>query len=75
MHGPLDYCMHGQSHCGQLFVQGTPVRIIVVSSSAHLLDGLDLDDLHFERRKYSLWKAYGLSKPCNVLFASELARR
>ena len=56
-------------------VQGTPVRIVSVSSAAHQMDGLDLDDLHFRKRKYSPWKAYGQSKLCNVLYAKELARR
>jgi NAD(P)-dependent dehydrogenase (short-subunit alcohol dehydrogenase family) len=56
-------------------MQGTPVRIIAVSSSAHQMDGLDLEDLHFRHRKYGTWKAYGQSKLCNILFAKELARR
>ena len=56
-------------------VQGTPARIIVVSSSAHQMDGLDLDDLHFKNRKYTSWKAYGQSKLCNILFTNELAHR
>jgi len=56
-------------------MQGTPVRIIAVSSSAHQMDGLDLEDLHFRHRKYGAWKAYGQSKLCNILFAKELARR
>ncbi|KAL3152905.1 hypothetical protein ABBQ38_012211 [Trebouxia sp. C0009 RCD-2024] len=55
--------------------QGTPVRIIAVTSSAHKMDGLDLDDLHFKKRKYTAWQAYGQSKLCNVLYAKELARR
>lgn len=55
--------------------QGTPVRVIAVSSSAHQMDGLDLEDLHFRHRKYGTWKAYGQSKLCNILFAKELARR
>lgn len=55
--------------------QGTPVRIVAVSSSAHQMDGLDLNDLHFKKRKYTPWKAYGQSKLCNVLYAKELARR
>jgi len=56
-------------------MQGTPVRVIAVSSSAHQMDGLDLEDLHFRHRKYGTWKAYGQSKLCNILFAKELARR
>ena len=56
-------------------MQGTPVRVVAVSSSAHQMDGLDIEDLHFRNRKYGAWKAYGQSKLCNVLFAKELARR
>lgn len=61
--------------CACVWVQGTPVRIVAVSSSAHQMDGLDLNDLHFKKRKYTPWKAYGQSKLCNVLYAKELARR
>lgn len=59
----------------KLCMQATPVRIVTVSSSAHQMDGLDLDDLHFKKRKYTPWKAYGQSKLCNVLYAKELATR
>lgn len=50
-------------------------RLVVVSSSAHLIPGMDLDDLNWTKRKYSAWGAYGSSKLANVLFAYELARR
>ena len=51
------------------------MRIVAVSSAAHTMGGLDLEDLHFKKRKYGSWKAYGQSKLCNVLFTKELARR
>jgi NAD(P)-dependent dehydrogenase (short-subunit alcohol dehydrogenase family) len=50
-------------------------RIVSVSSAAHLRSGVDLDDLHFERRAYDPWLAYGQSKTANVLFAVEATRR
>lgn len=50
-------------------------RIVVVASDAHHSAALDPDDLQFERRRYSAWRAYANSKLCNVLFASALARR
>jgi NAD(P)-dependent dehydrogenase (short-subunit alcohol dehydrogenase family) len=50
-------------------------RIVSVSSSAHLRAGVDLDDLHFERREYDPWVAYGQSKTANILFAAEATRR
>jgi NAD(P)-dependent dehydrogenase (short-subunit alcohol dehydrogenase family) len=54
-----------------------PARVVAVSSLAHQLGArtLDLDDLNYERRRYSAWAAYGASKLCNALFAAELARR
>lgn len=72
---PPPSSLHGGSHFFPCHVQGTPVRIVSVSSAAHQMDGLDLDDLHFKKRKYSAWKAYGQSKLCNVLYAKELAHR
>ena len=33
------------------------------------------DDIHFERRAYDPWGAYGQSKTANVLFAVEATRR
>lgn len=52
-----------------------PSRIVVVASDAHRFRGFDLDDVQFERRKYSWSAAYAQSKLCNILFARELARR
>ena len=50
-------------------------RIASVSSSAHLRGSVDFDDLHFERREYNPWVAYGQSKTANILFAAEANRR
>jgi NAD(P)-dependent dehydrogenase (short-subunit alcohol dehydrogenase family) len=44
-------------------------RIVSVSSSAHLLSPVALDDLQFERRPYDGRLAYAQSKTANVLFA------
>lgn len=56
--------------------QGRPVRIVVVSSIAHRLPrGLDIEDLHFQKRPYHPWRSYGQSKVANILFAKELNRR
>lgn len=48
---------------------GRPARIVVVSSSAHLLSPLVFDDLHFRFRPYDPWLAYGQSKTAGALFA------
>ncbi len=50
-------------------------RVVTVSSSGHRMGRLDLDDLAWERRRYSKWVAYGTSKLANLLFAFELQRR
>jgi NAD(P)-dependent dehydrogenase (short-subunit alcohol dehydrogenase family) len=50
-------------------------RVVTVSSNAHRLGRLHLDDLFFERARYSRWRAYGQSKLANLLFTGELARR
>lgn len=55
--------------------ESAPARIVNVASDAHRFRGFDLDDLQFERRKYSWTAAYGQSKLCNVLFTRELAKR
>jgi len=50
-------------------------RIVVVSSSAHRIGNIDLQDLHWTRRRYCRWKAYGDSKIANLYFMKELHRR
>jgi len=49
-------------------------RIVTVSSGAHRLGKIDLDDL-MGVRSYSPWRAYGQSKLANLLFTLELQRR
>ncbi|KAL4427898.1 hypothetical protein ABPG75_001987 [Micractinium tetrahymenae] len=55
--------------------QGTPGRIVVVSSSIHELGRIDLDDLNYKKRPYRAWGSYAQSKLANVLFVRELACR
>jgi NAD(P)-dependent dehydrogenase (short-subunit alcohol dehydrogenase family) len=50
-------------------------RVVTVSSNAHKLGRMQLDDLSFSRTRYSRWRAYGQSKLANLLFTSELQRR
>jgi NAD(P)-dependent dehydrogenase (short-subunit alcohol dehydrogenase family) len=47
-------------------------RVVVLSSSGHARNGMDLDDPHFERRAYDKWTAYGQAKSANALFALQL---
>lgn len=50
-------------------------RVVTVSSNAHKLGRMHLDDLSFEHAHYSRWRAYGQSKLANLLFSGELQRR
>jgi retinol dehydrogenase-12 len=52
-------------------------RVINVSSTGHTVarDGLDFDDLDWERRKYRGFHVYCATKLANVLFTREFARR
>jgi NAD(P)-dependent dehydrogenase (short-subunit alcohol dehydrogenase family) len=50
-------------------------RVVTVSSGAHRIGKLALDDLNWERRRYDRWRVYGQSKLSNLLFTSELQRR
>lgn len=50
-------------------------RVVTLSSLAHRGGGLDVDDLHFQRRSYTPSRGYTQSKLANLLFAAELDRR
>ena len=58
-----------------VLVSSAPSRVVVLSSAAHEIAGIDFDDPMFERREYDAWLAYGQSKTANALFALELDRR
>ena len=49
-------------------------RVVTVSSTAHGMGKIDLDDLNWEKRGYERWRAYGQSKLANLLFTLELQR-
>jgi len=50
-------------------------RVVALSSRGHRFSPVIFDDLHFERREYAPFSAYGQSKTANSLFAVELDRR
>jgi len=56
---------------------GAPARVVNVSSAAQQMAALteELEDLNWERRSWSGWRAYGSSKLMNCLFTNELQRR
>ena len=55
-----------------LLVVAGGARVVTLSSSGHARNGLDLDDVNFERRDYDKWVAYGQAKSANALFALQL---
>jgi hypothetical protein len=59
----------------QLLAQASPCRVIVVAAYIHRLGKLDLDDLHYERRKYSPFDASCQANKGKVMLAKELARQ
>ena len=56
-------------------LKGAPSRLVALSSSGHKISGVDFDDIHFERREYNKWKAYGQAKSANALMSLGLHLR
>jgi NAD(P)-dependent dehydrogenase (short-subunit alcohol dehydrogenase family) len=70
----------GTNHLGHFALTGLLIgrvtdRVVTMSSGAHRMGRIDLDDLNWERRRYRRWAAYGQSKLANLLFTYELQRR
>jgi NAD(P)-dependent dehydrogenase (short-subunit alcohol dehydrogenase family) len=70
----------GTNHLGHfaltnLLLEHVNGRVVTVSSTAHRLGSIDLDDLNWEHKPYRAWRAYGQSKLANLLFTAELQRR
>ncbi|MEP6901495.1 MAG: oxidoreductase, partial [Actinomycetota bacterium] len=59
----------------ELLIKTNGARIVNVSSGAHKAGNLNFDDLTWEKRSYSAWKAYGDSKIANLYFTYELDRK
>ncbi len=55
--------------------ESAPARILNISSKGHQFGGLDLNDLHWEKRRYRGLKGYGASKVAMNQFTVELADR
>lgn len=57
-------------------LQAAPAgRVVAVSSAAHRMGTIDLDDLDWRRTPYRRWAAYGRSKLANLLYVLALQRR
>ena len=54
---------------------GDNPRIVILSSAAHGMADVDLDDPNFEHTAYDAWVAYGRSKSANALHALALSQR
>ena len=52
-----------------------PARVVTTTSLGHRGGDLDVDDLHWRRRRYRPNLAYCTSKLANLLFSAELDRR
>jgi NAD(P)-dependent dehydrogenase (short-subunit alcohol dehydrogenase family) len=70
----------GTNHLGHFALSGLLLgriadRIVTMSSFAHRMGRIDLDDLNWDRRRYQRWQAYGQSKLANLSFTYELERR
>lgn len=69
----------GVNHLGHFALTGLLIgrindRVVTVTSPAHRIGKIRLDDLNWEHG-YSRWPAYGQSKLANLMFAIELQRR
>ena len=70
----------GTNHLGHfaltnLLLPAITDRVVTVSSGVHRSGHVDLDDLNWQRRRYTRMGAYGQSKLANLLFTLELERR
>ncbi len=74
----------GTNHLGHFALTGLLIdlleqtqnsRIVNVSSMAHKMGNIDFDDLHWEKRKYKKWNAYGDSKIANLHFTFALDQK
>jgi NAD(P)-dependent dehydrogenase (short-subunit alcohol dehydrogenase family) len=70
----------GTNHLGHfaltnLLLPAVTDRVVTLSSGVHRSGRVDLDDLGWERRRYTRFGAYGQSKLANLLFTLELERR
>ncbi len=55
--------------------ESAPARIIQVNSQGHRFNGLDVDDVHWERRRYTGNRSYGASKTAQLMTVWDLAEQ
>ena len=56
-------------------IAAAPSRVVTVSSSAHMVSNIRLDNISPAEADYSSSFAYSHSKQANILFSAELGRR
>ena len=70
----------GTNHLGHfaltnLLLPNVRDRVVTISSGAHRMGKIRLDDLNWPKGNYQRWPAYGQTKLANLLFTLELQRR
>jgi NAD(P)-dependent dehydrogenase (short-subunit alcohol dehydrogenase family) len=63
------------SHLHRLLRASGCARVVSLSSAAHHLASVDLQDLSYQRKPYDRWQAYGQSKTAAALLAVQVQRR
>lgn len=58
-----------------LLLKRPGARVVALSSIAHRICDVNLEDWNWDASEYEKWPAYGRSKSANALFALELNRR
>lgn len=66
LHAPLYAMMGLETDAESHALQKTLARVVAVSSEGHRLGHIDLEDLHWKKRKYNSFVAYG---KCLLLYA------
>lgn len=56
-------------------IESAPARIIQINSEGHRFNGLDINDLNWQKRKYTGLRSYGASKTAQLLTVWQLANR
>lgn len=74
----------GSNHIGHFYftnlimprlIKAAPSRVVSLSSLGHRASPIIFDDIHYKKRAYEKWEAYGQAKTANALFAVGLTKR
>jgi len=56
-------------------IESSPSRILQINSEGHRFNGLDLEDINWEKRRYKGLKGYGASKTAQLMTVWEIAKQ